>query len=379
MERKDFFRRITAMTAGIAAFSGAASGKMMVPEKVDGNIPQGKRKVLMKVGCQSGGTSVEHLEFKARPGVFNIDGGAPKMIEGVGWDLADSLAKKEACQKYGISLDAYHLPLDSSGIDKSPMPNIMLGKSPERDREIAILQNCIRVAGKTGVGIVSYNTTILPVLRSGSVLDPTRGNASYKVWNYEDALKKKDPKTKAGDVSVDQIFERITYLLDRLLPVAEEYNVKLANHIADPPVPAGYRGVTRWDSPDVFEGIKRFAKLYESKCHGFLLCLGSVASGLKDPAKEIIPIIKWVGERNQIFSIHLRNIRGGWNDFREVYPDNGDLDFLAIIKTLRDVGYAGMLCPDHVPHHPDPDSANQAFAFAYGYIKGLLHAVKTEV
>lgn len=329
----------------------------------------------MKVGCQSGGTTKENLEFKARHGVFNIDGGAPKMIEGFGWDLDDSLGKKEACEKYGISLDAYHLPLDSSGIDRSPMPNIMLGKSPERDREIEILQNCIRVAGKTGVGIVSYNTTILPVLRTGRIVDPQRGNASYSTWNYEEAIRRNEPGTIAGNVSVGQIFERITYLLDRLLPVAEEYNVKLANHIADPPVPSGYRGITRWDSPDVFDGIKRFAQLYESKFHGFLLCLGSVASGLKDPGNEIIPIIQWVGSRNQIFNIHLRNIKGGWNNFQEVYPDNGDLDFLKIIRTLRDVGYSGMLCPDHVPHHPDPNSSNQAFAFAYGYIKALLHAI----
>lgn len=337
-----------------------------------------KRKVLMKVGCQSGGTTKENLEFKARCGVYHIDGGAPKMIEGVGWDLSDSLAKKEACEKYGITLEAYHLPLDSTGIDRTPMPNIMLGKSPERDREIEILQNCIRVAGRTGVGLVTYNTTILPILRTGRVVDPKRGNASYSTWNYEEALKKNEQKTIAGDVPVDEIYERITWLLDRLIPVAKEYNVKLGNHIADPPVPAGYRGITRWNSPDVFEGIKRFAQLYDSSHHGFLLCLGSVAEGLKDPKTEILPIIKWIGERNQIFSVHLRNIKGGWNNFMEVYPDNGDMDFLEIIRVLRDAGYSGMVCPDHVPHHPDPASSLQGFAFAYGYIKALIHAVELE-
>jgi mannonate dehydratase len=43
----------------------------------------------MKVGCQSGGTSTENLEFKARHGVFNLDGGAPTTIPGKGWDLED--------------------------------------------------------------------------------------------------------------------------------------------------------------------------------------------------------------------------------------------------------------------------------------------------
>jgi len=379
MERKDFFRILAAGSVGALNFSGSIGGNsssnnMKIPQK-----RIAKKKVLMKVGCQSGDTSGKSLEFKARHGVFNIDGGSPKMIKGVGWDLEDSLAKKEACEKYGITLEAYHSPLSSVGIDRAEMPNIMLGKSPERDREIEILQNCILVAGKTGVGIVTYNTTILPILRTEKVVDPKRGNASYSSWNYEEALKKNDPKTIAGDVSVDQIFERITYLLDRLLPVAKEYNVKLANHIADPPSPVGYRGITRWNSPDVFEGIKRFAQLYDSQNHGFLLCLGTVAEGLRNPNTEIHDIIRWVGERNQIFNIHLRNIKGGWNNFQEVYLDNGDVDMLQVIRTLRDVGYSGMLCPDHVPYHSDPESTNQAFAFSYGYIKALLQTAASEV
>jgi len=123
----------------------------------------------MKVGCQSGGTTKKTWNSKPLR-VFNIDGGAPKMIEGVGWDLEDSLAKREACEKYGITLEAYHLPLDSSGIERTPMPNIMLGRSPERDREIEILQNCIRVAGKTGIGFVTYNTTILPICVQAGLL-----------------------------------------------------------------------------------------------------------------------------------------------------------------------------------------------------------------
>lgn len=357
------------ISAGVSSCSTAAS---------DGN-PAAKKKVLMKVGCQSGGTTIENLEFKARHGVYNIDGGMPKVIDGVGWDLEDSLKKREACEKYGISLDAYHLPLTSAGIDRVLYPNIMLGKSPERDREIEIIQQMIEVAGKTGVHLLNYNTTILPVLRTGRTVDPKRGNASYSTWNYAEAIKNNDPKTIAGDVSIDDMFERITYFLDRVLPVAEEYQVKLGNHIADPPTHPGYRGITRWNSPDVFEGIKRFAQLYDSKYHGFNFCIGSIAEGLKDPKSEILPIIKWVGERNQIFNIHLRNIKGGWDNFQEVYPDNGDMDFLHVVRALRDVGFDGMVMPDHVPVHAAEGSTAQAFAFCYGYIKGLLQAVADEV
>ncbi len=378
LERRNFFKTLAAGSVGAIVLSSSKNVSAIVSSSKPGNPIPEKKKVLMKVGCQSGGTTVENLEFKARHGVFNIDGGAPKYIEGVGWDLNDSLAKKEACEKYGISLDAYHLPLSSEGIDKVKFPNIMLGKSPARDKEIEIIQQMISVAGKTGVNCLNYNTIILPILRTGLTLDPKRGNASYNTWNYKVALAKNEPLTIAGVVGVDTMFERITYLLDRLIPVAEEYKVRLANHIADPPTHEGFRGITRWNSPDIFEGLKRFANLYDSKYHGFNLCLGTVAEGLKDPKTEILPIIKWVGEKKKIFNIHFRNIKGGWDNFQEVYPDNGDMNLYTVMKALRDVDYPYLIMPDHVPHHADPASQNQAFSFAYGYIKALIQAVSFE-
>jgi mannonate dehydratase len=378
IKRRNFVKAIAVSSVGAAVLGTSKAASALTSQTSRSEIPApGKKKVLMKVGCQSGGTTKENLEFKARHGVFNIDGGSPKFVPGVGWDLQDSLQKKEACEKYGIALDAYHLPLTSMGIGQGPFPNVMLGKCPERDKEIEMLQQMISVAGKTGVHCLNYNTIILPILRTGRTLDTKRGNALYNTWDYQEAIKKNEPNTIAGIVSIDQVYERITYLLDRLIPVAEEYRVRLANHIADPPTHVGFRGVTRWNSPDVFEGIKRFAKLYDSKYHGFNLCLGSTAEGLRDPRTEILPIIKWVGERKQIFNIHLRNIKGGWDHFEEVYPDNGDMNFYEVLKALRDVDYPYMVMPDHVPHHPDPASNDQAFSFAYGYIKALLQGISS--
>ena len=380
IERRNFVKSLTLGSVGASVLASTMGSPVYgIENSGSGKAPAAKKKVLMKVGCQSGETTIENLEFKARHGVFNIDGGSPKYIDGVGWDLQDSLDKREACEKYGISLDAYHFPLASDGIEKALFPNIMLGKSPQRDKEIEQLQQMISVAGKTGVSCLNYNTTILQILRTGVTLDPKRGNASYNTWIYKDAVSRNEPNTIAGVVNVDQMFERITYLLDRILPVAAEYKVRLANHIADPPTHAGFRGITRWNSPDVFEGLKRFAKLYDSKYHGFNLCLGTVGEGLKNPATEILPIIKWIGEKDQIFNVHFRNIKGGWDNFQEVYLDNGDMDMYQIIKALRDVNYPYMVMPDHVPHHKDPQSVNQAFAFSYGYIKAMIQAVSSEV
>jgi mannonate dehydratase len=382
LKRRNLLKMVGSSSLGALAFGGTGVAACAKPEEPvmseQGAVSAPKKPILMKVGCQHGGTGKENLEFLARHGVFHMDGGAPKFIEGVGWDLDDSLAKQEAANQYGIKIEAYHLPLSSAGIERVSTPNIMLGKSPERDKEIELIQQMIEVASKSGVNLLLYNTIIHKILRTGRTLDPERGNASYSTWNYDEAPMKGEIHPVAGKVDIDEVYERITYLLDRILPVAEEFNVKLGNHIADPPAPVGYGGITRWNSPDVFEGIKRFAQLYDSPSHGFNLCLGSTAEGLKDPRTEIIPIIKWVGERKQIFNIHLRNIKGGWNHFMEVYPDNGDMDFPEVVRALRDVGYDGMLMPDHIPHHEDPAASLQGHAFAFGYNKALLQAIASE-
>jgi mannonate dehydratase len=74
----------------------------------------------------------------------------------------------------------------------------------------------------------------------------------------------------------------------------------------------------------------------------------------------------------------MRNIRGGLHNFEEVYPDEGMLDFLAIMRVLRDTQFAGAICPDHMPRHSDDPGSLQAFAFGYGYIKALIQAVNAE-
>jgi mannonate dehydratase len=368
MKRRTFAKLLTAGT--LTAVSGSAVSCTKSAKK------KSVKAALMHVGCQRGRTEIKELEFKARHGIRHIDGYAPKLIEGVGWDLDDALRQKELAARYYISIEAYHLPLSAAGLDNVTVPNIMLGTSPERDREIEMIQQMISVAGQAGVRALLYNTTILPVVRTERT--PGRGGVTYSSWDASKGMKESKILTRAGLVDTDTIYERIEYFLGKVLPVAEEYNVQLGNHIADPPLPAGFKGITRWNSPNIMEGIKKFAQLSDSPSHGFNLCLGSCAEGMENPDKEIHELIRYAGERNQIFNVHMRNIKGGWGNFQEVYPDNGDMDFLKVMRSLRDVQYAYMIMPDHVPLHPDDPDASQGFAFCYGYLGALIKAVNAE-
>jgi mannonate dehydratase len=96
---------------------------------------------------------------------------------------------------------------------------------------------------------------------------------------------------------------------------------------------------------------------------------------LKDPRREILDVIRYFGSRRKIFNVHFRNIKGGWLDFQETFPDDGDVDMLAALRVYKEVGYDGMLMPDHVPRIEGDEGGRQAFAFAFGYIRALMQAV----
>ena len=94
-------------------------------------------------------------------------------------------------------------------------------------------------------------------------------------------------------------------------------------------------------------------------------------------AVEVLEAIRYFGERRKIFMVHFRNIVGGFLKFDEVYPDNGDVDMFAAIQAYRQVGYDGMLCPDHVPQSDaDPDNQRQ-HSFCLGYTRGLIQAAES--
>jgi len=180
--------------------------------------------------------------------------------------------------------------------------------------------------------------------------------------------------TEAGPVSSEIMWERIEYFLRRVIPVAQENKVKMACHPHDPGMPAdqGFRGVHRVLGS--VDGLKRFVEINASPYHGLNFCQGTVSEMLEDPSRQIFEVIRYFGARKKIFNVHFRNIHGGFLNFQETFPDAGDVDMLAAVGVYKEVGYDGMLMPDHVPVIQGDDHGRQAFAFAYGYIRGLLQA-----
>jgi mannonate dehydratase len=126
------------------------------------------------------------------------------------------------------------------------------------------------------------------------------------------------------------------------------------------------------------EGLERFVAYRESPYHGLNFCQGTVSEMLQDPRREILDVIRHFGRRRKIFNVHFRNIQGRFLDFRETFIDDGDVDMLAALRVYKEVGYDGMIMPDHVPQIAGDAGGKQAFAYTFGYIKALIRAIDEE-
>ena len=338
-----------------------------------GEVPKPAQTIKMHLGCQRGPTTAEMLEYFKRHGVEAICGYPPVSPERGYWTQDDLERTRDTCEKSGIALEMVALPLlASSHIDREKHGAILLAQEPERGRDIECIQKMIHACAKAGIPAFKYNLSLLGGLRTASTSG--RGGSRYSTWKLADA-KEEPPLTKAGRITEEIFWQRITYFLDHIIPVCNEHKVRAACHPHDPGVPPqGFQGVAQvLGTPD---GLKRFISIQKSPYHGLNFCVGTVAEMLRDPAREIHDLIRHFGRREKIFNIHFRNIRGKRDDFREVYPDEGDLDMVQVALTLREVGYPYMVMPDHMPSHAGDPRGLQAFAYGYGYIKGVLQAMQ---
>jgi mannonate dehydratase len=371
MDRRKFFS-----VTGAAAAAGSIAGTAEVADAQPARAPDGKLPPLkVRLGHQFGTLTEKSAAWVARYGVDAICTSPvvtdPKRLYPTPEEMRKML---DLAAKWKLKVDMVDsVLLTSSHIDREKNPAIMLAQDPQRDRDIESFQNHIRTCAATGIKTIKYNMSLLGVVRSEQV--PGRGDTVYEKWNAKEALAKNPPLTKAGVVNADAFWERIDYFLKRVVPVANENKVRIACHPQDPGTPPeGYQGIT--NVLGTIDGMKKFISMHESPYHGFNFCQGTVSENLVNPKEEIFDVIRYFGSRKKIFNVHFRNIKGGRNNFiAEIFPDDGDIDFVKALKAYREVGYEDLLMPDHAPAVPgQPDASRENFPFEFGYIRGLIEA-----
>lgn len=271
------------------------------------------------------------------------------------WSRESIAALKKRTEEAGLHFEV---------IESVPVhEDIKLGK-PTRERYIANYQENIRRLGEAGVRCICYNfmpvfdwtrTKLDKPLPDGSNalvyekadlerMDPLNGELNLPGW---DASYTKESLRAVFDeyagITEEDLWENLRYFLSKIIPVAEEANVKMAIHPDDPPWPIF--GLPRIITCE--ENLDRFLKLMDSPYNGLTFCTGSLGC---TKTNDMVKLVGKYTAMGRIHFLHVRNVKilpdGSFEESGH-YSGCGSLDIPAILKAAYDNGFDGYIRPDH--------------------------------
>ncbi len=312
-----------------------------------------------------------HNKDEADQPIGGIDGwgkaGDPNEI----WSLDLLRSIKKEINENGLELEAIE------NFDPAHWHDILLD-GPKKKEQIENLKQLIRNVGEAGIPVFGYNFSLAGV-SSRDIGPYARGNAvsvgmngtvdktpipNGMVWNmvYDDNA----PEGTIPRISHDELWGRLQYFLDELLPVAEEAGVKLAAHPDDPPMPYVRNTPRLVYQPKMYQ---RLIDLKPSPSNNLEFCLGSIAEMTEG---DVYEATETYSKKDKISYIHFRNIVGKVPHYKEVFVDEGDIDMFRILRILKKNNFEGVLIPDHTPQMTCDASWYAGMAYAMGYMKAAI-------
>jgi len=319
---------------------------------------KGKLQLAMALNLRN----TERLKICQQMGVTHAITGAP--FGNIGRDQYEAAAKKlkEDFEAAGFTI---------AGIEGHPVrfEKIKLGLDG-RDEEIANTNAAIEALSKAGINMICYNFMAGLGWYRTTFDIPERGGAKTSEFSYEDSLKQ--GLTEWGEVSEDKLWDNITYFLERVIPVAEKFNMKMALHPDDPPI-SPLRGIARICTSAA--NYRRIMNIAPSPFNGITFC----QANFRAMGENIYELAREFCESGKVFFVHFRDIKGQANRFHETFHDNGPTDMAKMLEIYSRSGFFGPIRPDHAPTMEGESEESRGYGmtgkvFAFGYMKGLMDA-----
>ncbi len=290
------------------------------------------------------------------------------------WTIDELAAVQKEAAAEGLEIYAIE------NFDPAHWHDVLLA-GPLRDQQLENLRKLIRSMGELGIPCMGYNFSLAGVYgrvggniaRGGAAgvgMDGVVDNEPMldgMVWNmtFDATAKGTVERTR---ISSDELWRRLAYFLDALLPTAEKAGVMLAAHPDDPPVER------LRDTPRLVNRPERYQQLIDlnpSPANGLEFCLGTLAE-MPESGMDVYEATRRFARQQRIGYVHFRNVRGRVPHYQEVFIDEGDIDMRRIVDILADANFQGVLIPDHAPQMSCAAPWHAGMAFTMGYMKSLL-------
>ena len=290
------------------------------------------------------------------------------------WTFEELAAIKKEAHAMGLEIEAIE------NFDPAHWHDVLLD-GPKKNRQIENLKQIIRHVGRAGIPVFGYNFSIAGV--AGRVKGKfARGEAQAvgmdgpldkplpngMVWNMV-----YDAHAAPGVVpsaTSEQLWSRLKYFLDEMIPVAEEAGVTLAAHPDDPPLPA-VRAQPRlvWQ-PQLYQ---KLIDLKPSPRNALEFCVGTIAE-MTDG--DVYEAVENYSRQKKLAYVHLRNVHHKVPFYKETFIDDGDVDVLRVLKILKKNNFSGVIIPDHAPQMTCGAPWHAGMAYALGYLRAALQAIE---
>lgn len=317
---------------------------------------------MMKISVWNNDLSDGYLRAITQLGADCIDFGSAESFPGVseqGFPDLDHVIKiRNKIRSWGLDINRVTLPTISKDF---------LEEKPGSEDELEHACKALQVFSEAGIPIARqrFGWDNMPSL-THTYKAPHRGGylsrGEYQHWSGIQA---------PDETTWRHRWQRICAVYEKLVPLAETCQIKLAIHPSDTPYPG-----TPFDSL----GFHRVVDAFPSKQVGFLYCIGTRAEA--GGSSLVLDEINQYGRKGRLFTIHFRNVRGSLataGGYEEVLLDDGDMNMYVILKMLHKVGFDGCVNPDHIQKiEGDHGFVSQGLAYSIGYIKALLAAISIE-